>query len=57
MHTKAIKYRDNWLAPGSDAFLLHQERKFKELDQHLKQLDLAAKSLEGRYGNNHPARQ
>lgn len=55
MHIKAVKYRDTYLAPGSDAYLLHQERKFKELDQHLKQLDLAAKSLEGRYGNHHPA--
>lgn len=32
MFKKAVKYRDTWLAPGSEALQLHQERKFKELD-------------------------
>lgn len=36
MYTKAIKYKDWWLAPGSTAFHLHEEKKTQELDKHLK---------------------
>jgi len=36
MYRNAIPYKDTWLAPGSDAFQMHQDRKFKELDEHLK---------------------
>ena len=39
MYLKAIQYKGVWLAPGSTAYELYQDRKLKELDQHLKQLE------------------
>ena len=36
MYSKAIKYKDWWLSPGSIAFHLHEEKKSQELDKHLK---------------------
>lgn len=39
MYRGAIQYKGIWLAPGSLSHQLHTERKFKELDQHLKALD------------------
>lgn len=50
MHLKAVKYKDTHLAPGSEAHALHADKKFQELDQHLKKLDAEAKALLGRYG-------
>lgn len=49
MHLKAVKYRDTYLAPGSDAMELFEKKNFKALDQHLKQLDENEKALLGRY--------
>ena len=45
MYVKAVKYKDGWLAPGSRAYELYQERKFKELDQHLKEVEERARKL------------
>lgn len=45
MPRDAVKYKGDWLAPGSTAFQLHQDKKFVELDQHLKALDIAARAL------------
>ena len=49
MHVKAVKYRDTYLAPGSDALALYEKKEFKMLDQHLKLLDANEKALLGRY--------
>jgi hypothetical protein len=46
MYLKAINYKGDWLAPGSTAYQLHQERKFKELDTHMKAVKEAARKLE-----------
>lgn len=48
MYRAAIYYKGGYLAPGSDAFKMHQEKKFAELDKHLAELDKAWKKLEGR---------
>lgn len=45
MYRNAIQYRGTWLAPGSTAHQLHTDKKFKELDQHLKALDEKEKRL------------
>lgn len=45
MYRNAIHYKGTWLAPGSQAFQLHQDKKFKELDQHLKALDEKERKL------------
>lgn len=47
MYLKAILYKGVNLAPGSDALQMHQDKKFKELDKHLEQLDKAKRKLEG----------
>ena len=39
MYLKAVLYKGIWLAPGSRAFQLHSEKKWKELDQHMKEVD------------------
>lgn len=36
---KAIFYRGLWLMPNSKAYTLHQEKKLKELDSHIKQVE------------------
>lgn len=32
----AVQYKGTWLAPGSQAFQLYQDKKFKELEQLMK---------------------
>jgi hypothetical protein len=53
MHLKAVKYKDVWLAPGSECYDLYHDTKnkdsLKKLDQKLKQLDADAKVLLDRY--------
>ena len=34
----AVQYKGVWLAPGSHAFQLYQDKKFKELDQLMKEV-------------------
>ena len=46
----AVFYRGSWLAPGSLALELHANRKFPELDKHLKELDQKERDLIARYG-------
>lgn len=43
----AVEYRGVLLMPGSHARQLHDEKKFKELDQHMKELDLKELRLRG----------
>lgn len=45
MYRNAVQYKGIWLAPGSRAFQLHQEKKFKELDIHMKEVDEREKRL------------
>lgn len=42
----AVQYKGVWLAPGSHAFQLYQDKKFKELDQHNKALYVGPYSKE-----------
>jgi hypothetical protein len=46
MNRKAVFYKGSWLDPSSKAFQLLQEKKFKELDQHCKEVDERARKLE-----------
>ena len=46
MNKRAVLYKGVWLDPNSRAFQLHQEKKFKELDQHMKECDERARKLE-----------
>lgn len=39
MYKNAVKYRDVWLAPASKGMELYHDKKFKELDSLLKELD------------------
>lgn len=48
MYRSAVAYGGTWLAPGSDALVLYQLKKFKELDKHLAELDKAWRKLEGK---------
>lgn len=45
----AVQYKGVWLAPGSHAFQLYKDKKFKELDQHNKALDEKERELIRRY--------
>ena len=47
MYKQAVKYRDTWLAPASKGLEMFQEKKFKELDAHLKELDRKERQLVG----------
>lgn len=47
---KGIEYKGVFLASGSKAYELYTDKKFKELDQHLKQLDRNLNELIQRYG-------
>lgn len=47
MYSKAKLYNGVWLAPGSDSLRLFEEKKFKELDKHMAELDKAKRKLEG----------
>lgn len=46
MNRKSVFYRESWLDPNSQAWKLHEEKKFKELDAHMAKLDKKAKALE-----------
>lgn len=47
MYRNAVKYKDTWLAPGSYAKQLYDEKKYAALDKHLKELDDAFRKLSG----------
>lgn len=47
MYRDAVKYKDTWLAPGSEAMELFKAKKFELLDKHLKALDEAFRKLSG----------
>lgn len=47
MYRAAINYKGYWLAPGSVAHRLHQDKKLGELDKHIKALDVAERQLLG----------
>ena len=47
MYRNAVKYKDTWLAPGSEAMEMYQAKQFKKLDEHLAALDKAKRKLEG----------
>lgn len=42
MDKRCIKYKDGFLSPGSEAFQLHQDKKFKELAEHMTKVEAAA---------------
>lgn len=48
MYRKAVKYKDVWLAPGSEAYQLYHDKKFNELEKLLKATALAKDKLEGK---------
>lgn len=48
MYKNAVKYKDTWLAQGSVARSLYDEKKWQELDKHLAELDKVWKKMEGR---------
>lgn len=49
VYRNAIHYKGFWLAPGSLAHQLHTDKKFKELDQHIKAVEEKdRKLLEGK---------
>jgi hypothetical protein len=48
MYRGAVLYQGVWLAPGSEALVLHREKKLKELDLLMKACDQAKAKLEGR---------
>lgn len=39
MSTSSVKYKDWVLGKGSEGYKLFQEKKFKDLDKHLKNLE------------------
>lgn len=50
MYRDAVKYKEfGWLAPGSDAMELYKSKKWKELDNHCRELERKSKELEERY--------
>lgn len=48
MYRDAVKYKDSWLAPGSQCLELYKAKKFKELDALMKKTHAAWLKLEGR---------
>lgn len=44
----AVLYKGVWLVKGSVAYALHQDGKWKELDQHMKRLDAELHALQSR---------
>lgn len=44
-----VKYKDTYLAKGSEALKLYEAKDFKKLDKHLKELDKNLKELMERY--------
>ena len=49
MSASSIKYKDWILGKGSEGYRLFQEKKFKELDKHLKNLENESLTLMQRY--------
>lgn len=47
MYLKAVKYKDDYLAPGSRAYELYHDKKFKELDVHLREVERNYRKLCG----------
>lgn len=47
MYAKAVEYKGGWIAPGSHAMELYQDKKWKLLDEHLKKLDQEYAKLTG----------
>lgn len=47
MPRDAVNYKGNWIAKGSDAYLMWEKKEFQKLDQHLAALDKAKRKLEG----------
>lgn len=47
MYVNAIKYKDIWLAPGSDALALYQLKEYKKLDELLAACDKTKRKMEG----------
>lgn len=45
--TGAILFRGIYLMPGSVAHKLHTDKKYKELEAHMKELDEKDKKLKG----------
>lgn len=45
MYRNAVQYKGIWLAPNSQAFQLYQDKKFKELDIHMKEVDERERKL------------
>jgi hypothetical protein len=39
MNHKAIPYKNTWLFPGSEAYVLYSEKQFDKLDKHLKEVE------------------
>lgn len=39
MNHKAIPYKNTWLFPGSEAYMLYCEKQFDKLDKHLKEVE------------------
>lgn len=48
MYRNAVKYADTWLAPGSEAMKLYNEKEFIRLNQLLDYVDREWRKLEGR---------
>lgn len=48
MYIKAVKYKDTYLAPGSEAMRLYQEKDFKKLDKLLKECAETKVRMEGK---------
>lgn len=46
MYRGAVQYKGSWLAPGSLCHQLYTDKKFKELDQHIKTLEEKERKLE-----------
>jgi len=45
MNHRAIPYKNTWLFPGSEAFVLYNEGKFEKLEKHLKEVEQRYKEL------------
>lgn len=46
---KTVNYKGDVLAVGSQAHRLYEEKKFKELDLHMKEINSAYRSLHGTF--------
>lgn len=48
MYVKAVKYKDVWLAPGSEGFQLYHEKKMETLDKLVKECNDRKNKMEGK---------